>query len=175
MKFIKSIAKPAAVMAFFIATGPAWAQGGPGGPPPNVAYERMGPGPMAPFDGMDFVSFEGGPGENPVTGAPFSAGFSTQTTQVLSDGNHIQHNTTGSVARDSEGRPRRDMTLPAIGPYAVSGGAAPHAVFINDPVAGAHYVLHPDQKTADKMGPPADHERHGSGRKERKENEEVTK
>jgi hypothetical protein len=176
MKLGKSIGTASAVMAFFIASGAAWGQSASAvAPPPgeNVTYERMGPGPMMSYDAMDFVSFEGGPRENTVTGAPFSASFSTQTTQVLSDGNQIQRSATGSLARDSQGRTRRDMTLPAIGQWAVSGGAAPHAVFINDPVTGAHYILHPDQKVADKMSASPNHKGNGQAHKGR-ESENVT-
>ncbi len=169
MKLSKSFRTASAVMAFFIASGAAWGQSASAAAPPpgeNVTYERMGPGPMMSYDAMDFVSFEGGPREKTVTGAPFSASFSTQTAQVLSDGNQIQRSTTGSLARDSQGRTRRDMTLPAIGQWAVSGGAAPHAVFINDPVAGAHYILHPDQKVADRMSAPPNHKGNGPGHRE---------
>jgi len=98
---------------------------------------------------MGFVGFEAGLGGKTVTGAPFSATFSSKTTQVLADGNEINRNSTGSIARDSEGRTRREMTLSAIGRFAASGQSTPpHAVFINDVVAGTQYVLQPDQKIA---------------------------
>jgi hypothetical protein len=122
-------------------------------PPPghDVSFMRMGGGPGAPDDAIGFVGFEEDLGGKTVTGAPFSATISTQTTQTLSDGNHINRSTTGSIARDSQGRTRRDMTLPAIGAWSTSGQAAPHVVFINDNVAGARYVLQPDRKVARKM------------------------
>jgi hypothetical protein len=107
----------------------------------------MGPG----FDGMGFVGFEEGLAGKTVTGAPFSASFSTQETQTLTDGNKIERNTTGTVARDTAGRTRRDMTLPAIGPWAASGKTPPQVSFINDPVAGTHYVLEANTKTAHQM------------------------
>jgi hypothetical protein len=113
-------------------------------------FERAGFGPMMGFDDVGFVGFEHGLGGKTVTGAPFSATFSSQSTQVLADGNRIQNSTTGTVARDSQGRTHRDMTLPAIGSFTASGQTAPHVVFINDPVAGVHYVLHPDKKSANK-------------------------
>lgn len=113
-------------------------------------------GPGAEPDGaIGFIGFEGALSHKTVTGAPFSASFSTQHTQVLSDGNQIQRNTTGTVARDTQGRTRRDMTLPAIGRWAVSGQTAPHMVSISDPVAGVHYMLNPSKKTARKFTPPA--------------------
>jgi hypothetical protein len=126
-------------------------------------FERFGSGSMMGFDDVGFVGFEHGLGGKTVTGAPFSATFSSQSTQVLADGNRIQHSTTGTIARDSQGRTHRDMTLPAIGQFASSGQTAPHVIFINDPVAGVHYVLHPDKKSANKMTPPPNGRRGGKG------------
>jgi hypothetical protein len=123
------------------------AQPQPGG---QFHFERAGFVPMMGFDDVGFMGFAHGLGGKTVTGAPFSATFSSQSTQVLADGNRIQNSTIGTVARDSQGRTHRDMTLPAIGAFAASGQAAPHVVFINDPVAGVHYVLHPDKKSANK-------------------------
>jgi hypothetical protein len=139
------------------------AQGDAGGPPPPGSGRHMGPGPH-PLDDIGFLAFEGGLGGKTVTGAPFSASISTQSTQALSDGNQIQRSTTGSIARDSQGRTRRDMTLPPIGPLAtVVGKNPPHAVFISDPVAGTNYVLHPDEKTAEQMPHVAWHGKGGKG------------
>lgn len=127
-------------------------------PPPqqNVFFERIGPGPMMGPDVVTFQAFEEGLGGKVVTGAPFSATFSSKSTQTLADGNLIRRDSTGSISRDSQGRTRRDMTLPAMGPWAASGGAPPHAIFINDPVAGAQYVLEPDHKIARKLPAPPD-------------------
>lgn len=124
-------------------------------PPPHegpVFFERVGGGPDVFFGPVDFMGFEGQVSHKTVTGAPFTGTFTSQSTQTLADGNHIQRSTTGSMARDSQGRTRRDVTLPAIGPFAASGQSAPHVVMLNDPVAGTHFILHPDQKTADTGG-----------------------
>ena len=134
---------------------PARAQSQPVAPPPpvdNIFYQRIGPGPATAEIGIGFVGFEAGIGGKTVTGAPFSANVSTQSTQTLADGNTIQHSTTGTFARDSQGRTRREMTLPAIGPFATSGETPPHMVEINDAVAGVHYILDPFRKVAHKMG-----------------------
>ena len=143
-----------ALAALALATGSAWAQTDAPAPPPapdrNFFFVRTG-GPIGPDDQMAFVRFEGGLDGKTVTGAPFSATMTTQTTQVLADGNHIDRTTTGTVARDGQGRTRREMTLPAIGPWAASGKTAPHVVFINDRVAGTQYILQPDKKTARKV------------------------
>jgi hypothetical protein len=107
---------------------------------------------MEPPEVIGFVGVEAEPGGKPVAGAPFTANFSTQTSQTLSDGNRIQRSTTGTFARDSQGRTRRDMTLSAIGPLATSG--KPKQVsMINDPVAGTHFILDPDKKIANQLGP----------------------
>src|SRR5579872_2871492 len=99
------------------------------------------PGRGMPFGEIGFEGFEAGFGGKTVTNAPFTATFSTQTSQTLNDGNQIQRTTTGTIARDSSGRTRRDLTLSAIGPWTASGKAAPHVVIINDPVAGVQFIL----------------------------------
>jgi len=88
-----------------------------------------------------------------VKGAPYSAQAVTENIQVLSDGNRIVRKNTTAVYRDSEGRTRNDQTLGAIGPYAVQGDPA-RTFFINDPVAGVHFVLEPNSKTARKLAMP---------------------
>src|ERR1700741_5131276 len=128
---------------------------------PDVFFEAVGPGPAGPPDVIGFVSFEGGVNGKTVTGAPFTASFSTETTQTLADGNQIQRSATGSIARDSQGRTRRDTTLPAIGPWASAGKPAPQFTFINDPVSGTQYTLDADRKVAHKMSTHA-HGGHGS-------------
>lgn len=148
-------------LAFITMNMPARAQSESAAPPPpvdNIFYQRIGPGPVTAEVGIGFVGFEAGIGGKTVTGAPFSASMSTQSTQTLADGNVIQHSTTGTFARDSQGRTRREMTLPAIGPFAASGETPPHMVEINDAVAGVHYLLDPSSKVAHKM------ERRGRGK-----------
>lgn len=85
-----------------------------------------------------------------VPGAPYSATVVNESVQTLADGNRIVQKTTGTTARDSEGRTRNDAALPTIGNMAPSG--APHLVFIVDPVAQASYTLNLDEKTAHVMG-----------------------
>jgi hypothetical protein len=110
-----------------------------------------GPGPEGPVGPIAFVSFEGGFEGKTVTGVPFTATVSVQNSQVLADGNQIQNTSTGTLARDSQGRTRRDLTLPAIGPVATAGKSAPHVSMINDPVGKVHYMLDPDKKEAHQM------------------------
>jgi hypothetical protein len=83
-----------------------------------------------------------------VAGAPYSAETSTQRIQILADGNRIEQATSGSVARDSHGRVRRDEGLPGL---AAKNGDVPHIVMIDDPVAQVHWTLDAQTKTAMKM------------------------
>ena len=86
---------------------------------------------------------------HPVVGAPYSATTTSEHVQTLADGNRIVQTTTGSTARDSQGRTRQDTALPAIG--TLSADNAPHLVFIHDPVSGSSYTLNLTEKTAHKM------------------------
>jgi len=149
MKKNRFLAIAATAASLALAGGSTLAQNAPPPPPDggDVMYEAMGPGPGGPPDAIAFVAFEGDVGGKTVTGAPFTASFNMQTTQTLADGNQIQRTTTGTLARDSQGRVRRDVTLPAIGPWAASG-KAPQMTFINDPVASVRYTLNANNKTA---------------------------
>jgi hypothetical protein len=121
----------------------AWPQNPP--PPPPGGHFPGGPGRFGD-DALRFMGFEGRFGNRTITGAPFTANFSGQTSQTLADGNKIQHSSKGSMARDSQGRTRLEVTLSAIGPWSTSG--LNHGIFINDPVANVRYILEPDQKIA---------------------------
>lgn len=87
-----------------------------------------------------------------VSGEPYSAQATTQTTQVLSDGNRIVRKETAKVYRDSMGRTRREMAVNAVGPW--SPGTPAQMVSIFDPVAGTQYVLNAQQKKAYQMPQP---------------------
>jgi hypothetical protein len=87
---------------------------------------------------IEFFSAEMAAGGEVVTGAPYTATAVTETTQTLADGNRIVNKTSGSVARDSQGRTRRETTLHRIGPLQVD---SPKTVFINDPTTHTQYVL----------------------------------
>jgi hypothetical protein len=105
-------------------------------------------GPPPPHGGGDFFYMHAHMGtEKVVKGAPYSAVSVTQFTQTLADGSHIQRTNTSSIARDSEGRSRREESIGTIGALAGST-ASPKAVFIHDPVAGSSYLLDPAGKTA---------------------------
>jgi len=120
--------------------------------PPDVFFSAGGPDAIGGFvsQRIEVLGFEGMPGAKVVTGAPFSAVAVSETTQTLGDGNHIARKTQSNISRDSQGRVRRESTLQALGALAASGGTKSF-VSINDPVAGTHYVLHPDTKTAEQL------------------------
>lgn len=108
---------------------------------------------FTPATQVEFIHNEFGFDGNLVKDAPYSADAVTETIQMLYDGNRIARNSSSKIYRDSAGRTRREHAMKAVGPWAVSGGA-PITIFINDPVAGVHYNLNSDTKTAHKMAAP---------------------
>src|SRR5260370_36158394 len=139
---------------FVLSSGLAKAQETAPAPPEAVVITGGTPGGDAMFGpfggGIELLGFEGMHGGKVVTGAPFSAVAVSESTQTLADGNHIARKTESNVFRDSQGRFRKEVTLPAIGPLATSGQPKSF-VLINDPVAGGPFILHPHAKTAPKM------------------------
>jgi hypothetical protein len=93
-------------------------------------------------------------GGSPVKGAPYSAQGVTETVQTLADGNRIVQKSTATVYRDSEGRERREQTLPSIGPFTAQG-APPQMITISDPVAGVNYSLNAAEHIAVKLPSPS--------------------
>ena len=87
---------------------------GPGGPPPNQV----------------------------VTGAPYSGIEVRSSQQTLANGTVIQRQTQTKVARDSQGRVRRETTRQT------PAGTTETRITISDPVAGMVYELDPAAKTA---------------------------
>lgn len=99
---------------------------------PDLTWFAMGAEPEAVLD-------------DSITGAPFSAEAITESVQQLADGNRIVRQATASLARDGEGRTRREQA--ARGP-AASAGDAGRIVTIADPVAGQRYLLDTGKRTA---------------------------
>lgn len=75
-----------------------------------------------------------------VKGAPYTANAVTETTQTLGDGNRIVNKSTALLARDSEGRTRREESFTKVGSLQAN---ASKAVMINDPVAHLQYMYQP--------------------------------
>lgn len=129
------------------------------GPPAGADTMFVGGGPMG--GRMEILGFaEMHPGAV-VAGAPYVAMATIESTQTLADGNTINRQTQISIFRDSQGRTRRETTIPAAGMLAAT--AQPKTfIMIFDPVAQAAYVLHPDTKIADKLPtPPGGGKKHG--------------
>jgi len=100
-----------------------------------------------------YFSLQAGPGDKVVKGAPYIAEAVTETVQTLANGTRIAHKSTSQLARDSEGRTRREQTLDMVGPWSTSG-EVPKLIMLNDPVAGVSFHLDPKTNTAMKLPSP---------------------
>jgi hypothetical protein len=69
------------------------------------------------------------------------------------DGNRIVNTSTTRVYRDQQGRTRVERTFGNIGGLVADQSKV--NVTINDPVAGTHFMLDPESRTATKMGVPS--------------------
>jgi hypothetical protein len=132
------------VGALFLMTGLAAGQETrvpQGTPPPNATTMMM----AGPEHGVLFIE----PMDHKVVkGAPYTATATTESTQVLADGNRIVHKQSGLVARDGQGRTRREETMGRMGPVEMNGSKM---IMIHDPVAQTMYMLNPDKQTAHVM------------------------
>jgi len=70
-----------------------------------------------------------------TTGAPYSAEATTETVQMLADGNRIARKTIVRIYRDSDGRTRRE--------FVTADGSRVESVAIVDPVAGSSVMFDP--------------------------------
>lgn len=78
-----------------------------------------------------------------VTGAPYTAEASTESIQVLADGNRIVRRTTARVYRDGKGRTRRET----LGP-----DGQIRSIVITDPAAGKSFSVDPGTNTVHHTG-----------------------
>lgn len=100
--------------------------------------------------GFRFISSLMRFGGKTVKGAPFTATVETEFIQTLGDGSNITRKSTAVIARDREGRTRREQTLGGIGPLAAAENDAPKMVFIHDPILDVEYVIDIKQRTVAK-------------------------
>jgi len=125
----------------------------PPGGPGNVAWVGGEAGAKAIYR---FDAVLDGPGMRfegePVKDAPYSAEAITESVQALADGNRIRRENRSLIYRDSQGRTRREESITALGPWATD--AQQTSIFINDPVAGTHYVLNPNEKSGARLPVP---------------------
>jgi hypothetical protein len=93
-------------------------------------------------EGQNTFYFEANIESPMVTGSPYTAKAVTTMTQTLADGNKIKHTSEVELARDSEGRTRREQSLGQIGPWDTNAKGS--IVVISDPVAHVRYEMGPD-------------------------------
>ena len=126
---------------------------GPGGP------GRRGPGGPG-FRGMELLGVGGMHGGKVVTGAPFSAQAVTTMSHALADGTKISNTIKVTLYRDSQGRFRKEGSMPPVGNMSTDQPRS--FIAISDPVASKGYLLNPDKKVA-RVTTIADHGRKGKG------------
>lgn len=105
-------------------------------------------GDRIPEGKIEFFSAEMAGAGEVVTNAPYTATATTESTQALADGNKIVNKTSSFVARDSQGRTRRETDLRRIGTMQVD---SPKMVFINDPTTHTQYIFTPGGGDATKV------------------------
>jgi hypothetical protein len=108
----------------------------------------QGPRPRLAGPGIRFLGAEPGRPGQVVKGAPYTADVTTEFTQVLGDGNRIHQVTSERRYRDSEGRTRRETSLAGL---SSPGDAGVPLAFVDDPVAGASFVLDLTKRSFTKM------------------------
>lgn len=156
MKIMKRLTLTSVCLGVMLAICASMMAQDTGAPPPkNHGFSGAAKGPQSdrpfpPDPNFRFVGSEMHFGGAPVKGAPYSATAVTENIQTLKDGTSIARKDNASVYRDSDGRTRVEQTISRIGPFAASG-AARQMTSIQDPVAGVHYVLDAQNKTAQKM------------------------
>lgn len=117
-----------------------------------AASSALAQGIAMPQRSVDLIAVEPFDSGRTVTDAPYAADAITDVTQVLSDGNRIKNRTSARIARDGQGRVRRERKSVAVG-MLVAEAPAP-IVTINDPVAGVLVTLDPVRKVAVRTAPP---------------------
>lgn len=87
-----------------------------------------------------------------IKGAPYSADATTESVQVLADGNRIVNRNSAFVARDSQGRTRNEMHGGAVSQFGVmSFTKGTNLIMLRDPTANVTYTLDTQSKIARKV------------------------
>lgn len=120
-------------------------------PPTTIAQGRgekvfVAPPPRGEAGLLAIEPFEAA---RPVLGAPYTADAVTEVTQVLADGNRIEHQTSAAVARDSRGRIRREHQALFLG--GLTAQREVPLVTISDPSSGTHVTLDHEKRAALRM------------------------
>src|SRR5260370_17557316 len=85
----------------------------------NVIYHTTGAVGAVASGGFDMAS-------GPVLGAPYPATITNESIQTLADANRLVQTTTGTTARDSQGRTRQDTLPPPIPTFSTATPPQPH-------------------------------------------------
>jgi hypothetical protein len=129
------------------AQSPPPAPPAPAPPPDSVFYVTT----AAPLR-LDVLGTEGVVAGGVVKDKPYTADSITESTQILADGNRITHKNQARIYRDSQGRTRREQTMGSLGVFQAPSEPVT-MITIQDPVAGATYILDPTAHTARKLQP----------------------
>lgn len=160
---MNTVVRACVAVALVALAAPAWAgEPATGERSRELRFEMAVAGPgEGPFGHVVMMHAEESFETKVVRGAPYQAEAVHEFVQALADGNRIVRRDSSTVARDGEGRTRREHGLAAIGPM-LAGAPDHRAIFIHDPVAGVSWVLEPQEKIARKLtrprvaaGPPA--------------------
>jgi hypothetical protein len=132
---------------------PVLAEEGPSGDPRAASFKveadgfhRSRDGTMTAIGPSTFTIL-GSTSVRSIKNAPYSAQMVTERQQNLSDGNQIADRHTTMAYRDSAGRTRQEV---------VDAKGELRVITIHDPVAGATWILKPQDRTATKIGRPGD-------------------
>lgn len=118
---------------------------GPAAGAQDQVFVRGVPGPT-----MHIQRFEA----KAVKGRPYAAEAATESIQTLADGNRIINRSNSKMYRDAEGRTRIENTIAPNAMWVPQGGREIAITMIDDPVAGVHYTLNSNDKTATKVSIP---------------------
>jgi hypothetical protein len=135
------------VFAIALLTAACFAQDKAPGERDSVHVNIMGPGfqePVALQGEAFFLSSEMEVSHEVLRNAPYTATAVTQSTQTLADGNRITKKSSAFLARDGQGRTRREESIQKMGALNVEG---PSVILIGDPVSRTDYVVLPTQQT----------------------------
>ncbi len=128
---------------------PAPGQIGDGTAPRVMRFTGAG----TPQDGFSysFVASEVGTSGKVVKGMPYSAEVVNEFVQTLANGNRIVRRNSSNVARDGQGRTRREQSLMQIVPDILPDAMPGKTTIITDSVEGVTYILDEKNKTARRM------------------------
>ncbi len=131
-------------LSLLVMSGIGFAQE-PGSAETGTIQVRVMGEPLLVQDGpIVFRSAELGVTQELLRNAPYTATAITESTQTLADGNRITTTSSTFLARDGQGRTRREEDLQKMGALNVQGNKI---ILINDPVTHTNYIVQPAKQT----------------------------